>query len=48
MVITIIIINGNNNNNNNNNKISLALVHERTIPIERILLVGEVSANHCG
>jgi hypothetical protein len=27
---------------------SVALVHERTIPTERPLLVGEVSANFCG
>jgi hypothetical protein len=33
----------NNNNNNNNN--SKALVRERTMPIERPPLVGEVSAN---
>jgi hypothetical protein len=27
---------------------SVALVRERTIPTERPLLVGEVSANFCG
>jgi hypothetical protein len=36
----------NNNNNNNNNFV--ALVRERTIPTERPLLLGEVSANFCG
>jgi hypothetical protein len=35
----------NNNNNNNNN--SVALVRERTIPTERPLFAGEVSANFC-
>jgi hypothetical protein len=35
-----------NNNNNNNN--SVDLVRERTIPTERLPLVGEVSANFCG
>jgi hypothetical protein len=29
-------------------KKSVALVHERTIPIKRPPLVGEVSANFCG
>jgi hypothetical protein len=38
----------NNNNNNNNNNNSMALVHERTIPTEQPLLVGEVSASFCG
>jgi hypothetical protein len=41
-----IIINVNNNNNNNNN--SGGLVRQRTIPTERPLLVGEVSANFSG
>jgi hypothetical protein len=27
---------------------SMAWVHERTIPIEQLPLVGEVSANFCG
>jgi hypothetical protein len=38
----------NNNNNNNNINNSMALVHERTIPTERLLLVGEVNTNFCG
>jgi hypothetical protein len=37
----------NNNNNNNNNNNSVAFDRERTIPIERSPLVGEVSANFC-
>jgi hypothetical protein len=36
-----------NNNNNNNNNNSVALARERTIPIVRPQLVGEVSANFC-
>jgi hypothetical protein len=35
-----------NNNDNINN--SVALVCERTVTTERLLLVGEVSANFCG
>jgi hypothetical protein len=34
-------------NNNDNNNDSVALVCERTIPIERPPLVGEFSANFC-
>jgi hypothetical protein len=37
-----------NNNKNNNNNNSVALVCERTIPTERLPLVGEVSANFRG
>jgi hypothetical protein len=34
------------NNNNDNNPV--VLVRERTIPTERLPLVGEVSVNFCG
>jgi hypothetical protein len=40
--------NNNKNNNNNNNNNFVALVREGTIPTERPLIVGEVSANLCG
>jgi hypothetical protein len=46
--LTILYCNNNNNNNNNNNINNMVLVCEQTIPTERLLHIGEGSANFCG
>jgi hypothetical protein len=37
-----------NNNNNNINNSFVALIRNRTMPIERQPLIGEIGANFCG